>query len=359
MNTISRYMVASFLKTFAMVMSAATGLFLVLDFFQRIGQLTAYEAEASAIMAYFLLKLPGIVGEIYPAVTLLSVLISIGLLARHREILAMRACGLSTWQLAAPLVGVAAAMSFLVLLWSEVVVPGASERSHFINDVRIKKKAHQGLFNASAIWFQNKQGFVNLDYFDANRKAAYGLTLYETAPSFAIERVIEISSMLWRDGTWEFGEGTVKNIGPRGEVVSRPLETGEFVIKETPADFAQRRRRAREFSYAELREQIAMLETKGLGAEELLVDLHLKLAWPASGLVVVLLALPLAVRGGHRGGLAANVGIGMVVGFAFWVTMAVAVSAGRTGGLSPVMAAWTANGLFTLLGACLYLGREI
>ena len=101
MNTISRYMVASFLKTFAMVMSAVTGLFLILDFFQRIGQLTAYEAEASAIMAYFLLKLPGIVGEIYPAVTLLSVLISIGLLARHREILAMRACGLSTWQLAA------------------------------------------------------------------------------------------------------------------------------------------------------------------------------------------------------------------------------------------------------------------
>ncbi len=359
MNTISRYLITSFLKTFALVMSAATGLFLILDFFQRVEQFSSYEAEVSAVTAYFMLKVPGIAAEIYPAVTLLSVLISIGLLARHREILAMRACGVSTWQLAAPLVGTAAAISFLVLLWSEAVVPGASERSHFINDVAIKKKAHQGLFNASSIWFQNKQGFVNLDYFDANRKAAYGLTLYETAPSFAIERVIEVNSLLWRDGFWEISEGTVKNIGPQGEVVTRPLEAGEIVIEETPDDFTQRRRRPQEFSYGQLREQIDLLETKGLGAAELLVDLHLKLAWPFSGLVVVLLALPLAVRGGRHGGLAANVGIGMVVGFAFWVTMAVAVSAGRTGGLSPVVAAWTANGLFTLLGASLYVGSEI
>lgn len=359
MNTLSRYLVTIFLKTFAMVMAAATGLFLVVDFFQRIGQLSRYQTELSTIAAYFLLKLPGIVAEIYPVVALLSVLISIGLLARNREILAMHACGVSTWQLAAPLMGTAAVISFVVLLWSEAVVPGASERSHFINDVEIKNKPHQGLFNASSIWFQNKQGFVNLDYFDANRKAVYGMTLYETAPTFAIERVIEISSLLWRDGMWEIGEGTVKNIGPHGEVVSRPLEAGELVIEETPDDFTHRPRRPREFSYGQLQKQIAVLETKGLRAEELLVDLHLKLAWPFSGLVVVLLALPLAVRGGRHGGLAANVGIGMVVGFAFWVTMAVAISAGRTGGLSPVVAAWTANGIFTLLGASFYLGSKI
>ncbi|MFP6627325.1 MAG: LPS export ABC transporter permease LptG [Deltaproteobacteria bacterium] len=358
MTIIARYVVGQYLKVFGLCMAAAAGLFLIIEFFDKIGGFSRYDPRAADVAAYFIFKLPSILTDVYPAAALIAVMISLGTMARNREILALRACGVGTWQLALPLVAVAGLMSVAVLVWNETVVPTASAKAHTTKDIAIKKKAYRGSFNASAIWFQNKQGFVNIDYFDANRSALYGMTIYETGPSFKLNRIIEVPEALWRNQRWEIGEGTVKNIGPTGEVIVRRLEAGELDIKETPTDFASRRRRASEYSYRELSRQIKTLESKGLTTIDLRVDLNRKLAWPFCGMVTVLMAFPLAVRGGRRIGVSGNIGVGMFLCFAFWVTMAVALSAGRSGALSPAAAAWTANGLFTALGGLLYTNRN-
>ena len=357
MNILARYIITHYLGVFAACLGAATGLFLVIDFFQRISSFSRYGADAASVAAYFLFKLPSMITEVYPAVALISVLIALGLMSRHHEVLALRACGVSTWQLAAPLLALTAAISVGVMVWNESIVPAAATRAKLISDVDIKKKSYRGIFNATAIWFQSKQGFVNIDYYDANRRAIYGLTLYETDPSFGLNRIIELPVARWRDGRWESKQGTVKNMGPEGEVVPRPLEPGEFELEERPEDFAQRRRLPKEFSFRQMSRQIEILADKGLSAEELGVDLHLKLAWPMSGLVMVAVGFPLALRGGRRAGLGANAALGLAVGFAYWVTMAVAISAGRSGGLPPMAAAWAANGLFAALAGSLYLGK--
>jgi lipopolysaccharide export system permease protein len=358
MSIIARYVVTRYLRILGLTMLATTGLIVVVDFFERIGRLQRYDPTFAALAGYFLFRIPSLVTEVYPAASLLAVLISLGLLARHREVLALRACGIGTWQLAVPLVLVSALISFGVLVWNETVVPPTASRSRTINDFVIKKKTFRGYFNASSLWFQGPRGFYNVDYFDANRNALYGLTLYEADPSFRLNRIIEIPAAQWRGDHWDIREGTVKNLGPNGEIIVRPLEPGEFELNETPRDFSQRRRESEEFSYAELKRQVDVLRAKGLDASEYLVDLYLKLAWPFSGLVTVLVGFPIAVRGGRRTGLARNIGIGMAIGFGYWATMAVAVSAGHTGGLPPVAAAWAANGIFALFGATLYMGRE-
>ena len=358
MSVVARYIVTQYLKVMALSAVSATGLFMVIDFFERIGSLTGQDAPASTIAAYFLLRIPHVLSEIYPAVTLMSVLISLGLLARNHEVLAFRSCGIGTWQLAVPLVIVSAIMSILMLIWNETVVPPTSSRSRDLRDNVILKKRDQGMFNASSVWFQGPQGFYNIDYFDANRNALYGLTIYETDPDFQINRIIEISEASWRNEAWDIAAGTVKNVGPSGAVFTRPLEAGEVTFKEDPRSFVRRRRKARELNSRDLQREVAALQAKGLEADSFLVDLNVKFAWPFSGLVTVLIGFPLAVRGGRRFGLAYNMGVGMVVGFSYWVTMAFAVAVGHTGGLPPVLAAWAANIIFTIFGAALYLGSD-
>ncbi len=359
MNIIGRYVIGQFMRVFLLSIAAATGLFLVIDFFERIGGFVRYNPPTSAVAAFFLLEIPQVIAEIYPAVALIAVLIALGLLARHREILALGACGVSAWQLAAPLLLASFLLSIGVLVWNETVVPPTASRARTIKDIVIKKKRYRGLLNASSLWFQSAQGFFNIDYFDANRNALFGLTFYETDPSFRLNRIIEIPEALWRNGRWEFQGGKVKNLGPEGEIVERDLEPGEFELTDTPEDFLQMRRHASEFSFGQLKRQIDVVRAKGLDPGQLLVDLYLKLAMPFSGLVSVLVGFPLAIRGGRRGGLAYTLGLGMVVGFAYWVTMAVAVSAGHAGTLPPFLAAWSANILFAILGGSLFLGSEM
>jgi lipopolysaccharide export system permease protein len=53
--------------------------------------------------------------------------------------------------------------------------------------------------------------------------------------------------------------------------------------------------------------------------------------------------------------MAAIIGLGLAVGFAYWVIFGVASSFGRSGVLPPLIAAWAANAIFLLIGFALFL----
>ena len=70
--------------------------------------------------------------EVIPLIVgILLGLVGLGLLALQNEFVALRACGVSMWQIAAPLVLAAAVVSLCVLAWNETVVP-YSARQYFI-----------------------------------------------------------------------------------------------------------------------------------------------------------------------------------------------------------------------------------
>jgi len=355
MSIISRYIVAQYLRIFALCLAAGTSLFVVIDFFSRIGNLFVYEPSVASVAGYFLFKLPRVIADVYPAAALMAVFLAIGMLSRHREILALMACGMSTFQMVAPLLLASALLSCGFLVWNETVVPAASTRSHLINDIGIKRKDHHGRFDANGLWIYDRHGFLNVDYFDAKNSSLYGLTLYEASPSFRLNRIIGIPKAQWENGAWQISDGVVKNLGPDGEILLRPLQAGEFELSTKPQEFSQRRRSTHEFSYGALARQIAVVRRMGLDVSTLLVDLYAKIAWPFSGLVTVFLGFPLAIRGGYRAGVAYNLTLGMVIGFGYWITVALAAAAGHRGGIPPLAAAWTANALFAVLGALAYL----
>ncbi len=359
MSILARYLVAQYLKIFAFAIALTTGLFVLGDFFNRIGDLSSYDSDAPVVISYFLFRVPEALVTTYPAAALMSCLVSLGLLVRHREILAMRACGISTLRLAVPLLSTTALLSVVVLIFNEIVVPPAASSARTVKDISIKKKQYAGAYNSSSLWFQDRQGFFNVEYFDANRQELHGITLYQTDPDLRLQRVIEVPKALWRGDRWELQGGTVRTVTASGDLDARPLEPADLDLTDAPVEFRSKRRRTDEFNYRDLKDQIGRLEARGLDVIEFRVDLYYKLAIPFSGLVSVFFGFPLATRGGRRGNLATNVALGMAVAFAYWATSAVTVALGHNGDLPPLIAAWAGNGIFTVVGALLYLGRDV
>ena len=111
-------------------------------------------------------------------------------------------------------------------------------------------------------------------------------------------------------------------------------------------------------SFSKLRRHVHELARKGIDTTESMVDLHLKLAIPCVTLAMVLIGVPLAMRNQRQRSLAANAGLGLTIGFSYWVLLALAVSLGHGGAIPPIVAAWTANIIFAVLGAFLFLGAE-
>ena len=99
-----------------------------------------------------------------------------------------------------------------------------------------------------------------------------------------------------------------------------------------------------EFNYRALRRQIVSMQAKGVDVSDSWVDLHLKLSLPAGSIVMMLLAVPLAVRGTHVSSLPAAVGLGFFVGFSYVIVLAFARALGQNGALPPLLAAWASNG---------------
>jgi lipopolysaccharide export system permease protein len=348
-----RYLARTWTAVFATAMFAAAALYIVIDVFDRIGEVLPFSPSAAALVSYFLFKLPKILFDVFPAAVLLATLVSIGLLSRSREILAMRASGISTRRIASPIVACALLVSVGALFWSENVVPVAATRSRWLWDVELKQKVYRGVFDAASLWFQNDRGFVHIRRYDAGSRVISGLSLYEADKQFGLTKITEVDSMTWQDGAWVSSGGFVKDVGT-DELRVRPLAAAEFRLTEDPENLAARKRRPEEFSFGQLRAQIAQLQARGLGADELLVDLHHKLAWPFSGFFVALLGVPVALAAGRSSGLARGTAVGLVIGFAYWVATGLALSAGRTGGVSPIVAAWSANAACVVASLSMY-----
>jgi lipopolysaccharide export system permease protein len=357
---LSRYIAAQYLRVLALCWGSAGLALFLLEVFEKLGNLSKDQASAGAVAAYLALKIPRLLIDAYPATALLAVLLSFGLLARHNEILAVRACGISPWRLAAPVLVAATAVSIFALAWNERVVPVASERARLIRENDIKQRDTHGFHGTESIWVQSAAGFVRADHYDAQREIVYGVALFDTDSALRLKRIVEASVARWRGDHWELENAAVKEIGVDGSVRQVPFDPRSGpILTESPQTFEKRQPKPKEMTYAELSRWIRDLEARGIPVGEYRVERQLKLAWPLSGVVTVLIGFPLAVRGGRRFGLGYNVAVGLLVGFAYWFVFAVSTASGRGETLSPAMAAWAPNVIFAAVGVALFKLRDV
>lgn len=356
--TISRYLLREFLRSFALCLGAFVGLYLCVDFFERFPGFLSHGAPTRLMVLYFALKVPLIITQMTPVAVLAAMLLSLGGLARRSELMAMRSCGVSLWQIGAPLAGVCLLIAFLSLAFGEYVVPGASMQAHFVDRVQIKNKKFRGHFNEAEIWYHGSGSFTNIDRFDANRNEIYGLTRYEFDPDFRLNRIVEARVARWTGEGWNASGVQEMRFGPEGTLEASPLPDSQLGLSETPEDFTAVHREAEDLSYQSLSREIEDLRQKGIDTTEARVDLWLKLAVPFISVIMALIAIPLASRHSRGSGVAASVGAALVIGFSYWVVLALTTSLGKGGVLPAPLAAWSANLIFAAIGLIFFLSSD-
>lgn len=355
-RTLFRYLVSEFLRVLGLCLVAFLVVYVIADFSDRIDDFLKHQAPIGAIIRYFLAKIPLIVNEVLPIAVLAAMLLGLGGLSRHNEITAMRACGLSSVQIVAPLLAVCLLLSIGVFAWNEKVVPHFATRAHYINTVEIKKRQMQGLMADQQIWAHGQDTFYNIQSFDAKTRALVGVTIYPIDTEFHLRGLIEIPRARWTGKGWHYDEGVERRFTASGEIETISLADGILELREKPEDLMAARRDSEEFSYAELSALVRDLRKKGLDTTEYIVDLQLKLAVPFICTVMGLISMPLGMRNLRGKSLANNIGLGLLIGASYWFVLALAVSLGHSGALPPIVAAWAANVIFAAVGMFMLLG---
>jgi lipopolysaccharide export system permease protein len=99
----------------------------------------------------------------------------------------------------------------------------------------------------------------------------------------------------------------------------------------------------------ELKTYIATLRAAGYRVDRLVVQLHQKIAYPLSMVLLVWLSLPFAFRPGHSRSTIGGVALALVLGMAYFGLMAFVTRLGEAALLPPALASWTPTVVFALL----------
>jgi lipopolysaccharide export system permease protein len=348
MRILSRYVLREILKYLVLVLCGAVGLYLVVDFFENFDNFIEAGLPAARILVYFQYKLPLVVMQVLPVGVLLASLVTLGLMNRNNEILAVQAGGAGVGHVLKPVLAAAAVFGLGLFFFSETVVPIFTARANAIWRTEVKKKpSTESSASHNNIWIKENRAIYFIAFFNRRQLTVSGVALNFFDDHFNLVRRVDAERGVFRDGAWHLEEVMEQ---------ARDARTGEYSVRLysektedlglAPEDLKRVMKKAEEMDAFELWTFIQEAEAEGYDASAYRVDFFAKFAQPAGLFLVLMAAGSLAVQRRIRDSLVLLMASGGAVFFTYYVLHSFFVSIGYGGGLPPWLAAWAANGLF-------------
>ncbi len=342
----------------AMVLATFLMLLLVFTLFELLGDILRNQISPLVVGDYLLNVSPYFLYNIAPLSMLLAVLITLGVMQRANEITAIKATGISIYRVITPLLVVAAMLAAALFFSDQFYLPHANKRQDALRNL-IKGKPAQTYLNPDRKWIFGQQSDIYYyQLFDSDRDQFGRLTVFQFDPAtFQLTKRIYADRAHWEDGLqrWVCTQGWERDL--RGSAIENyhTFDVSTFpTLSEPPTYFKKEVKQSSEMNYEQLRRYIHDLQQSGFDVVRLRVQLQKKLAFPIITLVMAVLAIPFSLSAGRRGaitGVAVAVGIAVV----YWTVAGLFEAMGNISQLPPVLAAWSPDVIFALVGGYLIL----
>ena len=358
MSLLHRYVLRRFIYCYLLSATGLIGIFLVVDFFERIDEFIRRDVPYSDLVFYFIYKIPGIAFYMAPQAVLLATVITLAVLARDNEIIAMKAGGIGIVGITLPILGAALVVALLVLASNEYLAPIATKKMNYIFKVKVQGQQTYGDTYvgedpfAKQLWFVAKDKAIwNIRQFDPEEGRISDARIFYRFDNGLIRKRIDVKEVVWNGTHWEFVDGFLRTFDQEGNGTTEYFEKKIIPVLETPDDFMKNITiHSDEMSLRELYKEIQEMTLEGKDTLKHRVEFHQKISYPFISIVLALLAIPLSLRSSRHGGVLFCVGINLAMGFVFSFLYAMGVSLGFGGFFSPLFAAWGPFILFSSLG---------
>ncbi len=389
MRLLDRYLLRELLIPLGYCLGAFLIFFIAFSLFSELNKYQEHRLILSDVVELYIVRIPEILVFILPVALLCALLYALTNHARHHELTAIRAAGVSLWRICTPYLAVGLLLSLALFAMNETWVPDSANREEQIWNRHPDKKpdgAGNDAPSSSAVRKpfppargRSTVGDVQLNLPFENRRDGHTWLVgaYDFRADVMTKPLVD----------WKLSGGTIVELfAERAERVhevwtfynAREYETAPGVEKkqilqtnvlampqfsETPEEFK------REVKFAN--------RLKGPGAQSTqlteipvveivdYLDLHPdlpskdkrwlytqlqgRLAMPWTCLVVVLIAIPFGAASGRRNmfvGVASSIGIC----FAYFVLLKLGLALGTGGYLPAWLAAWLPNASFGIAG---------
>ncbi|HXT14341.1 MAG TPA: LptF/LptG family permease [Gemmatimonadaceae bacterium] len=349
---LDRYVFAEFVKIFAVTALGFPILLIVIDLTDHVQVYLERHIPTRDIALSYLFWIPDSMFMVLPAAVLFATVFSIGTLTRHTEVTAAKASGISFYRLVMPIF-FGAMLAFGLDLGLGKIVPMTNQRR---SELLQEDKAQVGTsrFNFAfageygrvykAFELRTDSGQMRQLQIERKGKGADYPTYLLTADTAKFDA---------KTGRWTLRNGEMNIISDSG-----PNLTIQFAyardnqLTERPAEMMSKPPDPHDMTYAALTRAIGALERSGGDANLLRVERALKIAIPATCLIIALFGAPLATST-QRGGSAYGIAVSLATTMIFLLMIQLTRAIGGKGVIAPDYAAWIPGVLFGFMGLVL------
>jgi lipopolysaccharide export system permease protein len=336
--------------------------FLLVELTDKLKYYFKCQPQSWLMVKYFLVKSLGYLFYAIPLSVLLGAMLSLFMLARNTEIIAMQANGIDALSIARPVLWVGFCMSLLMFVSNETVIPWSNWRSQQIQDVEICPNTEKTYIKQDQIWMRSPTSITHIKKFTQNKLILENITIVRWNRNFKFQERIYADKAKWWGNQWILYGVNRTRPTPKGRFVSKQLPSmdGTDLIRKTPSDFRRVERLTIWMNLWQLSAYIDKLKEEGRPVTKYLVDWHDKIAFPFVCLIMAALGVPFAIKAGPRtGGVALGLAMSIMIAFAFWVVHSLFIGLGHGGYLPPIIAAWSPTAIFGLFAMMMLLKAGI
>jgi lipopolysaccharide export system permease protein len=369
MRLLDRYLLRELLVPLAYCLIGFQMAWVTFDLLNELEEFQKLRLRGLEVAAYYLVRTPEfLVDVVTPVALLLALLYALTNHARHQELTAIRAAGVSLWRICLPYLAVGFVASGTLFALNELWVPDSAEWAEEI----LHRRQLTGTNFAGRAWHKN----LNFRNDRANRRWDLGAYNVETGEMLrphvewklpdGTNREIFAERATRANGLWCFHQVQEFTTAPVPGAIPLPSQTNELCLAElweTPELIKSEIKinhlslraavKKPQLSLREI-EQYRRLHPNLTGTRRALLDtqFHARLAAPWKCLVVALIAIPFAAPSGRRS-VFVGVASSIFIGCGFLLLQQLGLALGASQHLPAWLAAWGPNLVFGAAGVWL------
>ena len=347
MSQLRSYLIVAVLKGVGLVLFGIVVVGSVIEFVGQLDDVGTADYHMTDAIAYVFLRVPRLMFEVLPAAAFVGALFGLGNLAVHRELVVMRASGVSQFRMLGALLLAGFGLVVLMVLLGESFAPSLSAYAREMRTAALHEDLD--LDRGQSIWLKDGNRIINLRRPSQGIGFGGGVSLFELDAAQQVTMVAKADmadigpTNEWRLNNYAETVFSPDRLEARRVPELRPTYDispdllGLSVVREDLLDLFA------------LQRYIAYLRANDLDARRYLIAYWTRIANVASVALMTVLALPFVFGGLRSAGTGARLLIGLVIGLSYYVAVQIAARSGELFDVDPLVVAWAPSAVLLLI----------
>jgi len=276
-------------------------------------------------------------------------------MAVNTEIIAILNSGMSFKRMMWPYFLSALLIAILTFVLTNFVIPHANIKRMTFEDQYYRSSARRLTTIENIHRLESKNVYVYMGSYNPISERGQNFTIEKISDSGRLESKLSAFTVVFDTAVmkWSALNYYIREIKGDEETFSRGTKI-DTALMLRPQDLARDPGFVGTMTYSELNDYIELLKMQGSDELKLfLIEKHRRIANPFAIFILTLIGVSLSSKK-IRGGVGMSIGIGLILSFSYILFLQFASQFSLKGSLSPMLAMWIPNIIYSFIGLVLY-----